>query len=114
MRQHTESVAALIDHKNDGFVLRKRCTGCNVMMFESLTLTPFCLEKISLRKMVFKGFSSVFSGFWLESGKICKNNGHTFFIHFINTFQSLGRCLNMRPNSLVLKQLSRDPTNVNA
>ena len=45
------------------FLLAKTCT-CyeDVMAFESLTLKPFCLEKTSERKMVFKGFIDVFSG----------------------------------------------------
>ena len=39
------------------------------MTFESLTLTPFCVEKSSVRKgMTFS------AQFMLKSGKICKNN----------------------------------------
>ena len=37
------------------FFREKRCTHYdNFMMFENLTLTPFCLEKTSLRIMVFQ------------------------------------------------------------
>ena len=32
-------------------------------------------------------FSVFCVGFWLESGKICKNNDHTFLFHCINTFR---------------------------
>ena len=32
------------------------------MTFESLTLTQFCLEKTSVRKMIFNSFSGVFGG----------------------------------------------------
>ena len=34
------------------------------MTFESLTLTPFRLEKTGVRKMVFLGFRGVFGGFF--------------------------------------------------
>ena len=45
----------------------------------------------------------VFSvGFWLESGKICKNNDHTCLFDCINT---LGRCLNTQPNGLMFSFL---------
>ena len=43
---------------------RKRCVRlwrCDVMAFESLTLTPFCMEILGVRKWIFQCFNSVFS-----------------------------------------------------
>ena len=74
------------------------------MTLESLMMTPF------FNFMVLAVFSV---GFWLETGKICKNNTHVCFIAL--TFaRSLWRCLTTRPDGLMFKQLPRDPTNVNA
>ena len=42
-------------------------------MFESLTLMPFCLEKANVSKWYFKILAVFSVGYWLESGKICKN-----------------------------------------
>ena len=39
------------------------------MAFESLTLTPFCMEILGVRKWIFQCFNSVSVRFWLESGK---------------------------------------------
>ena len=52
-----ESVVAVTDHFADAFVRENvarvyRRSG-NVMTFESLTLTPFCLEKSSEREGIF-------------------------------------------------------------
>ena len=81
------------------------------MTFESLTLMPFCLEKTSIRKMVFLGFSGAFGGLLVGIRyKICKNNDDTRLFHYV----SLGRCLNTKPNGLVFKQLCQHPANVNA
>ena len=46
--------------------------------FESLTLMPFCLEKTIVRKWYLEGLAVFLVGLWLESGKMCKNNNHTF------------------------------------
>ena len=67
---YTESVAALTDHNVDFFVWENFA---RVMMFESLTQKPFCLENISVRKWYFNVLAMFSVGFWLESGKICKN-----------------------------------------
>ena len=51
---------------------RKRCVWlwrCDVMVFESLTLTPFCMEILGVRKWIFQCFNSVFSVILMESGK---------------------------------------------
>ena len=37
------------------------------------SLTPFCFEKTSARKMITSEFSVVLVGSWVESGKTCKN-----------------------------------------
>ena len=37
----------------------RRC--CDVITFESLMLTPFCMEKLGVRKWIFQCFSGVFS-----------------------------------------------------
>ena len=42
---------------------------CDVMVFESLTLTPFCMEILGVRKWIFQCFNSVFSVILMESGK---------------------------------------------
>ena len=53
-----ESVATLTDHFANAFVRQQNCVclwHCgDVMTFKSLTLTPFCLEKSSVRKGIFK------------------------------------------------------------
>ena len=45
-------------------------------------LTPFRLEKCSVRKLILEGFSM---GFWMESGKIYNINDQTCLFHCINT-----------------------------
>ena len=35
--------------------------GCDVMAFESVTLTPFCMEILGVRKWIFQCFNDVFS-----------------------------------------------------
>ena len=55
------------------------------MTFESLTLTPFCFEKSSVRKGIFNAQATFSARFTLKSGKICKNNDHTCLFHCINT-----------------------------
>ena len=54
------------------------------MTFESLTLTPFCFEKSSVRKGTFNVQGTFSAHIMLKSGKICKNNDHSLF-HCINT-----------------------------
>ena len=46
-------------------------------MFESLTLTPFCFEKSSVRIEIFNVQATFSAWSVLKSGKICKNNDHT-------------------------------------
>ena len=56
------------------------------MTLECLMPTPFCLEKTIVRKKKNLKVLAVFSeGLWLQSCKICKNNGHTCLFHCINT-----------------------------
>ena len=49
----------------------------DVMTFESLTLTPFCFEKSSVRKGIFNVSATFSARCVLKSGKICKNIEHT-------------------------------------
>ena len=109
---YTESVAALTDHYVDIFVWENFA---RVMMFENLTQKPFCLEKISVRKWYFNVLAVFSVGFWLESGKICKNIMITHYsFHALTLARPLGRCLKTRPNGRGLKQLPRDLGSVNA
>ena len=79
---------AVIDHYIDVFVRENVARVMTLYMkFESLTLTPFCLEKASVRKWYYRVLAMFSVGFWLESGKICKNNDHTCLFHCINTYQ---------------------------
>ena len=48
-----ESVAALTDRLADAFVRENVSRIYDVMTFRTLTLTPFCLEKPSVRKGIF-------------------------------------------------------------
>ena len=51
-------------HFFDPFVLENVACGydrCDVMAFESLMLTPFCMEKLSVRKWIFQCFNDDFS-----------------------------------------------------
>ena len=49
-----ESVAAVTDHFADAFTLHAYILSCDDRMtFESLTLTPFCFEKSTVRKGIF-------------------------------------------------------------
>ena len=52
--------------------------------------------------------------FWLELGKICKNNDHKCLFHCITLAESLSRCWNTWSNGLIFKQLPWDPANKNA
>ena len=46
--------------KGENIGSRKHCMRYdNVIIFESLTLMPFCLEKTSIRNLVVKGLTSV-------------------------------------------------------
>ena len=84
------------------------------MTFESMTPTPFCFEKSSVRKGIFNVLETFSVWFMLKSGKIFKDNDHICLFRCIKLAGSLGRCLYTRPNGLVFKQLPRDPANVNA
>ena len=57
------------------------------MTFESLTLTPFCLEKSSVRKGTFNVLVTFPARCMLNSGKICKNNDHTCLFAVAQTDQ---------------------------
>ena len=48
-------------HHVDPFVRENVARGCDVMSFESLTLTPFCMEILGVRKWIFQCFNCVFS-----------------------------------------------------
>ena len=76
------------------------------MMFETLQLRLFYLEKSSVRKGYFNVFATFSEQFWLKSGKICKNN-HCVFVIALTLVLSFRRCCNTRPRSLVFKQLPR-------
>ena len=52
------------------------------MTFESLMLTPFCMEILGVKNGYFNVFSVFSVRFWLESGKMCKIKS-TFFIFTI-------------------------------
>ena len=77
---------------------RKRCVRlcrCDVMAFESLPPTPFCLEILSVRKWIFQCFNGVFSailvGIRLMYARICPLS--LFFTIVLQIFPvfSLGR-----------------------
>ena len=73
----------------------------------SLTLTPFYLKKVSVRKWYFMVLAVLSMRFWLELGKICKNMiTHICFI----TYHLVLR----RPNDLQFKQDPRDQINFDA
>ena len=84
------------------------------MTFKSLTLTPFCLEKSSVRKMdilIFKRCSKCSFG-WNQVEYARITITHVCFI-VLTLAWSLRRCLNTQPHSLVFKRLPQDPANVN-
>ena len=60
-----------------------------------------------------KGYFNVLATFSVEfrllSGKLCKNNDHTWFFIALTLVGYLGRYLNTRSGGLMFKQLSRDP-----
>ena len=59
----TLSAAKAQRHFIDPFVRENIARGYDVMLmaFESLTLTPFCMEILGVRKWIFQCFNSVFS-----------------------------------------------------
>ena len=57
----TLSAAEAQRHFVDPFVRENVACGYDVMAFESLTLTPFCIEILGVRKWIFQCFNSVFS-----------------------------------------------------
>ena len=57
------------------------------MAFESLTLTPFCMEILGVRKWIFQCFNSVFSAIVMESGKNMQE--HVHFLYFYNCFADI-------------------------
>ena len=84
------------------------------MTFESLTLTPFCLEKSSVRKGIFNVLATFSARCMLNQVKYARITiTHVCFIA-LTLAGSLGRCLNTWPIGLVFKQLPRDPANVYA
>ena len=50
MTLYTESLEDQTDHFADAFVRKDIAYGYDIMTFESTQLTPFCLEKSSVRK----------------------------------------------------------------
>ena len=100
------------------FFSRKRCARLwrceDVMTSEGVTLTPF-FWKIPCEKrdilMIHRRFQCGLGWNQVKYARIMIT--HVCFIAF-TLGRSLGRCLNTRPNSLVFKQLHRDPANVNA
>ena len=63
----TASVADQTDHFADVFVRENVAHGYDVLMtFESLQPTPFCLEKFSVRKGIFKCLTAFSVRIWLE------------------------------------------------
>ena len=84
-----ECVAPVTDHFADAFV-RENVARVYMTLWRrndvrKLTLTPFCLEKSSVRKGIFNVSETFSAQFMLKSGKICKNNDHTCLFHCINT-----------------------------
>ena len=84
-----ECVAAVTDHFADAFV-RENVARVYMTLWRrndvrKLTLTPFCLEKPSVRKGIFNVKAPFLARFMLKSGNICKNNDHTCLFHCINT-----------------------------
>ena len=62
MMLYKESVANQTDHFTDAFVCKNGAYHYgDVMTFENLQLTPFCLDKFSVRKWIFECLRSVFS-----------------------------------------------------
>ena len=57
----TSSAAKAQRHFVDSFVRENVACGYDVVTFESLTLTPFCMEILGVRKLIFQCFNSVFS-----------------------------------------------------
>ena len=60
----TFSASAAQSHFIDPFVRENIACGydrCDVMTFESLTLTPFCMEILGVRKWIIQCFNGVFS-----------------------------------------------------
>ena len=59
---YEESAAAETGHFAYAFNCESVVYGCDdVMAFETLQSKPFCLEKFSVRKVIFLCFNSVFS-----------------------------------------------------
>ena len=56
------------------------------MVFERLTLTPFCMEILGVRKWIFQCLTVFSVRFWLESGKNMQEYFHFFFTFFLQIF----------------------------
>ena len=104
-----ESVSAKTDHYVNVFVRKNDAR--IITTLESLTLTPFCLEKNSVRGFSGFGFQWAFGWNQVNFARIMMT--HVCYIA-LTLAGSLGRCLNTRPNGLVFKQLPWDPANVDA
>ena len=86
----------------------------DIKMFESLTLTPFCFEKSSVIKGIFNVKPRFQRGLYWNQVKYARITiTHVCFIA-LTLVGSLARCLNIRPNGLMFKQLPRYQANVNA
>ena len=80
----TLSAAEAQRHFVDPFVRENVACGYDVMAFESLTLTPFCIEILGVRKWIFQQCFQC--DFGCNQVKKCKNTS-TFFIFFTFVLQ---------------------------
>ena len=80
----TLSAAEAQRHFVDPFVRENVACGYDVMAFESLTLTPFCIEILGVRKWIFQQCFQC--DFGCNQVKKCKNTS-TFFIFFTIVLQ---------------------------
>ena len=79
------------------------------MMFENLTLTPFCSGESQCKNDILGFISPAFGSNQVKYARIMI--AHVCFIS-LALAGSLGRCLTARPNSLMFKQLPGDPANL--
>ena len=112
-----ESVVVVTDHFAEAFV-RENVACVYMTLWRRNDVRKFDTDTILFREIKHKRkdnkcLSDVFSAV-KKSGKICKNKDHNVCFIALTLAGSLGRCLNTWPNSLVFKQLPRDPANVNA
>ena len=77
----------------ESFCSRKRCMRlqrcCDVMTFESSTLTPFCMELLGVRKWIFQCLSGVFSAILVGNRLNLQEKVHFLYLYFFCRY-SLG------------------------